>query len=149
MTPNDPLARTLILVSTIFFLSGCVSGPKRENDSALDYLNGHNYQAGSTVGISPVVVRQAPAMTVSGVLLVSADPLPLPLKYQKMVLTRGGSEIARSMTDSTGAFVFTGDIPNGSYSVAVDSDRYALSQSVEVSSYKTEGLHLVAAVKGL
>lgn len=139
--------RAIMIVSAFSLLGGCVSGPKRENDSALDYLNGHNYSARSGVGIVPFVKRQAPAMNVSGVLLVGADPLPVPLKYQTIVLTRGQSEVARAMTDSNGAFILAGEIPNGTYSITVDSGKYSASQVLEVSNYKTEGVRLVAIPK--
>jgi hypothetical protein len=142
-----PAIYKIVLALTCLHGIGCVTGPKRENDSALDYLNGRNYQAGSQVSGVPLVRRQAPATTVSGVLLVDADPLPLPLKYQAVVLSLGGREIARAMTDSKGEFTLAGDISNGAYSVALDSARYALSHPLQVSSDKTEGLCLVARAR--
>ena len=146
MPRNLSIIWTIVLGPVCFFLSSCATGPKRENDSALDYLNGHNYQAGSPVGIGPSVKRQAPARAVSGMLLINSDPLPLPLKYQMVVLTQNGNEIARSMTDSNGEFVLTGDISSGTYTVAIDSSKYVLSQTLVVSGYKTEGLRFIATV---
>ena len=63
-----------------------------------------------------------------------------------VVLTQNGNEIARSMTDSNGEFVLTGDISSGTYTVAIDSSKYVLSQTLVVSGYKTEGLRFIATV---
>ncbi|OFZ55373.1 MAG: hypothetical protein A2428_13625 [Bdellovibrionales bacterium RIFOXYC1_FULL_54_43] len=137
----------VILITAFAFSVGCTSGPKRENDSPLDYLNGNNYRAGSPQGLSPVFVRQAVARTVSGTLFIDTASLPLPLKHQTLVLTRENKEIARAMTDAKGEFTLTGDIENGNYTITVESNRYALSKEIAVTSYKTEGLELLASTR--
>ena len=136
-----------ILTLTSALFTSCISGPKRENDSPLDYLNGNNYRAGSAAGVLPFVKRQAPATSVSGILLIEASPLPLPLKYQTVVLARGSNEVARTLTDATGNFILAGEISNGSYVIKLDSAKFSMSQNLEILDYKTEGLRLIAAAK--
>lgn len=124
-------------------ISGCVHGPKRENDNVLSYLNGENYQAPAE-GIPLAYTRQSPVTHISGVLLVDTQPLQEPLKYQTLVLTRGQTEIARVMTNAQGQFIFSGEISNGSYSITLVSEHFKLNTVLNVSAYKTEGLKLIA-----
>jgi hypothetical protein len=123
--------------------SSCVHGPKRENDNVLSYLNGENYQAPAE-GIPLAMTRQSPVTHISGVLFVDTSPLPEPLKYQTLILSRDLTEIARVMTDAQGRFIFSGEIPNGSYSITLVSEHFRLNTVLNISAYKTEGLKLVA-----
>jgi hypothetical protein len=133
---------SLVLIAATLF-SGCVHGPKRENDNVLSYLNGENYQAPAE-GIPLAMTRQSPVTHISGVLYVETSPLPEPLKYQTLVLSRGQSELARVMTDAQGKFIFSGEIPNGSYAISLISEHFRLNTVLNVSAYKTEGLKLIA-----
>jgi hypothetical protein len=78
------------------------------------------------------------------VLFVDTSPLPEPLKYQTLILSRDLTEIARVMTDAQGRFIFSGEIPNGSYSITLVSEHFRLNTVLNISAYKTEGLKLVA-----
>lgn len=77
-------------------------------------------------------------------LYVENAPLHEPLKYQTLVLTHGQTELARVMTDAQGQFIFSGEIPNGSYSITLISEHFRLKTALNVSAYKTEGLKLIA-----
>jgi hypothetical protein len=130
-------------LAMVLAFSSCVHGPKRENDNVLSYLNGENYQAPAE-GIPLAMTRQSPVTHISGVLNAENTPLPEPLKYQTLVLSRGQSELARVMTDAQGQFIFSGEIPNGSYSITLISEHFKLNSVLNVSAYKTEGLKLIA-----
>ena len=125
-------------------LGACARGPKRENDNALDYLNGNNYRAVPN-GIPIIIDHQSPLTTISGSLLISRGlPIPEPLKYQTLLLMLGKKEIARTSTDASGTFTFTGYISNDEYKIVSLSQKYPVNEFLKITQYKTTGIRLFA-----
>ena len=128
----------------LLLISGCVSGPKRENDSPAAYLNGNNYHESANVLGVPVIERQRTSTKITGTLVIDAKPLPEPLKFQTLILSKEKKEILRTRSDSQGVFTFSGDIPDGSYTLAIVSDHYRAERALEISATTTEAVQIMA-----
>ena len=132
---------------SIFFgimLSGCVHGAERDKDTPLSYLNGENYHADTVAGAPVVVSRQGKSTKLSGVLTLNDLTVPAPLGNQVLLLMREEKEILRTRTDSTGAFLFSGDLPSGNYSIKFSAKCLTAELPVDLKSYESTGLQVVA-----
>jgi hypothetical protein len=76
--------------------------------------------------------------------LAKTIPLPDALKFQTLVLTRENKEVALTMSDANGAFMFKAPLTNDTYWISLDSKKYRLNESLTINQYKTENLQLTA-----
>ena len=125
--------RLLALVLFGMSLSACTHGPRRDDDSALDHLNGANYREQANILGVPVIERQPTKKNLLGKLLLVQEPLPLELKFKTLALKQGDREIQRVMTDARGEFRFSGEFPNGKYTIQLISDQMHAERVVDVN----------------
>ena len=119
--------------------ASCVYGPKSERKSALNHLNGENYETGKTGGVDslvvPVVKRKEKLTRIYGRVIERSGISETPIKVVKVKLVGNGPPL-EAMTDINGEFQITGEIKNGSYRLQLISERYRADQSLDVSSYE-------------
>jgi hypothetical protein len=103
-------------------ISSCSHTSKVSESSAVQALNGNNYQSPVSGAGGGLSLRDGYSITrISGELLYEGGAaMPEPLRYQKIVLMRDQKAIARVMTDAGGAFVIAAEIPNGVYVITLD-----------------------------
>ena len=141
------MKRLLPAVISVCFgmiLSSCVNGPPRDKDTPLSYLNGDNYHANSVGGAPVVFERQGKSTKLKGVLTLSDVTVPAPLGNQVLLLMRDEKEILKTRTDSTGAFLFSGDLPSGNYKIKFAAKCLRAELPVELKDYEYSGLQVVA-----
>jgi hypothetical protein len=129
-------------------ISSCSHTSKVSESSAVQALNGNNYQSPVSGAGGGLSLRDGYSITrISGELLYEGGAaMPEPLRYQKIVLMRDQKAIARVMTDAGGAFVIAAEIPNGVYVITLDSTLYKVHQLLRVDKYKIEGLRVFATL---
>lgn len=126
-------------------LVGCVYGPKQERKSPLNYLNGEHYEVNEyTAGnqlVLPVAKKKAKATHIRGALFVKEGILPVPLKFQVLVLTNKDGEIlAETTSDSSGQFQFSEVLKNGDYLIQIQADKYEAKFPIDVQAYEINDL---------
>lgn len=147
------LSLSLWIFLPLSFYSCATYGPKRENDSLIDHLDGHKYQlkdntlnTGKPSLLFPVK-REPPVFTIRGTVLFSLDALVEPVKHQVVILKRMDREILRTQTDRRGQFLFAGDISNGHYTIELLSPSLSGKQDLVVSAYDTANIQILASRK--
>jgi len=117
-------------------LSSCTYGPQTEKKSVADYFSRKNYEATATLGgVIPIAVKRKNAVTVVSGKIYQGDGIQ-PLKYGKVVLTRGSEVIAEGNTDNIGDFVIKGVIPNGHYRLEVVDKESEGFRDIQIESYE-------------
>lgn len=61
------------LILTLFFLSGCISGPKDPHQGFAEKLSGDSYDKVATIGAVPILHRKVVSRKISGRVLCSDD----------------------------------------------------------------------------
>ncbi len=128
-------------------------GPKTDPKSPLNYLSGENYQATDSIMGVTVVDRKARSTEISGSVVgkvkdISDGAIGVPLRnIQVALLTTKGQKIAETITTEYGDFKFSVPLQNGTYQLAVDTQKYVGSRSIEVTSYELHNLALEVASK--
>ena len=157
---KNTISKTATCLSLGLILCHCAYGPKTEKKSPLNYLSGEHYENGGAAAAnvstgsgnpSPVVIpflrRKEVATHIRGQVLLAAQPFPIPLKFQKVILMRKNERVAEGMTDSTGSFLIGGNLPNGEYTLLLESNTYGGSSSLEIKSYEANSINIMAERK--
>ena len=140
----------ILMAFSAFFLSSCVHGPDTKKKSLAESLNGRNYE---TVGASnilgtPMVHRRRANTQISGqIFLDEKSGMFTPLANQHLLLIREEKAVAETRSDTSGAFVFSADIPDGAFSIQLDSKRFTVDFPIQITGFELRGLQLYASQK--
>lgn len=141
---------SLLVVSLVLTLS-CVCGPKTEHKTALDVLNGENYETsaqGSDRVVVPIVKARERDTRLSGTVVTSEDDFEIPLRFVAIgVFSPDGQRLAEGATDSDGKFKLAAPLNNGEYSLQVISTKYSGERQLSIESYEIKGLVIRAKLK--
>ena len=142
-----PLA-CLLSLALALVASGCATDATGKKKSPLNYLNGDYVNVTDAVTGTPMHMGIKPITTkVSGQIVLGADIAPTPYKHQRLQLVRGDKVLLETTSGDDGAFLFSGTLSDGSYSVRLLSDRFEASVPVEIKGREAKDLLLVATEK--
>lgn len=131
----------------LFILAGCVTGPEKEPKSPLNYLNGDHYQSTVHAGPVPLVIeRRDVPTTIAGEVRIGDGNFQRPARFVTVKLLRLEREVASATTDEKGAFVFSGNIPDGEYVARVDAGPLGGRRTVVVRGY-TNSVGIIGLVR--
>lgn len=138
-----PALGALLLV---FTLTSCVYGPKVEYKNSLNALNGENYVASQETPPSSLIVvgakRKERLTEISGkVFLQREGQLPIVMNKAKMILINPKNEAMQEFTTSAGGeFKIHAVLPNGMYSIKINSTEYSGETKFEVKNYNMKNI---------
>jgi hypothetical protein len=125
-------------------LPSCSIHNKRKLESISYHLNGENYRKAkirnlvlSDVEI-PIGLKEKKT-TIQGTVFVKGLS---PVKFETLLLTQDSKTILQTTINIDGSFKFEGVVPNGDYSIILDSTQYYLKKDITVGNYNIEGLEL-------
>lgn len=153
--------------SVLFFLlfSACISvnDGGKPPDSNLEYLNGEKYHAEGpivTVGPVPVIAtfnRIDPQTEIRGQAKFiegnssNVEMMKKSFRYVRFanVYLKIHEDVkAKAITDEKGNFIISGFIPNGSYSLVVESKFYKGIKEIEVTGHELNGIEIPVSKRG-
>ena len=135
--------KTIVYLLALSFLCSCVStDSKKEPKSKLNYLNGEQYNSDSAINVGGVPVNLKfkqieKDSTISGEIVVKEGLVFAPLNHQKLILKDlKGKKLVETESKAGGVFMFKYAVPNGKYTIEVDSKKYQGTLSFELKSYE-------------
>lgn len=128
-------------------LNSCTHGPATENKSPLNYLNGENYQANTTLGPIPISVTRVVKNTkIRGQCFFknpkenNLDDFKYPVKYKRIAIIKDGIKSKETATDSQGYFEFNAIFNNGEYIITISDKDYKGQLTINVESYQLDNI---------
>ncbi len=144
--------RNFFPLAIVMFLCACASrSEKKEVKNSLELLNGKTYGVGpgdtnvnstrsrfNLPGV-PIAGTQNQITRIRGILVLGEGLSAIPIKHTAVkLLNKDGEHVGDATSDINGAFVISGVLFNGQYTLSIVSKKYRGSLSVFVNSYEQD-----------
>jgi hypothetical protein len=98
------------LITLLFWISGCVSGPKQPDQTFAQKLNADSYESSNTVMGVPVLTRKPIQRKVSGKIMCGEGLSQRPANHATVSLNDGDIVVASASSNSDGTYTILASI---------------------------------------